>query len=202
MPATVRANVPDEVMGEPATEIRPPVKVWATLVTVPETDAFQVLSPAKYVLLDGVPVAASPVDGTRPVQCVSVPDDGVPSAPLNVTKAPADPTLMPRAVRTPVPVVVVAGAAPAPPPIIRALAARRADDAHADVLLKYGTPPEVPATVRAKVPADVIGEPLTEIRPPVKDWATLVTVPVVGVCHVGAPAAAEVKTCPDVPTAV
>ena len=31
---------------------------------------------------------------------------GVPSAPLNVTKAPADPTLIARAVRTPVPVPV------------------------------------------------------------------------------------------------
>ena len=35
MPATVRASVPELVIGEPATEIKPPVKDCATLVTVP-----------------------------------------------------------------------------------------------------------------------------------------------------------------------
>src|ERR1700730_15401353 len=38
-----------------------------------------------------------------PVRFVATPDDGVPSAPLNVTKAPAEPTLTPSAVATPVP---------------------------------------------------------------------------------------------------
>ena len=38
-------------------------------------------------------------------------------------------------------------------------------------------PPLVPATVRASVPLLVIGEPATLISPPVKDCATLVTVP-------------------------
>ena len=38
-------------------------------------------------------------------------------------------------------------------------------------------PPEVPATVNARVPFVIIGDPLTEIKPPVKDCATLVTVP-------------------------
>jgi hypothetical protein len=57
------------------------------------------------------------------------------------------------------------------------LDARTAEEAHVDALLKYGTPPLVPATVKANVPDVVTGEPLTEIRPPVKDWATLVTVP-------------------------
>ena len=51
-----------------------------------------------------------------PVKFVTVPEDGVPSAPLNVTNAPALPTAMPRAVSTFAPVVTVAGAAPAPPP--------------------------------------------------------------------------------------
>ena len=63
-------------------------------------------------------------------------------------------------------------------------------------------PPDVPATVRASVPDVVTGEPATLTMPPVKVWATLVTVPVVGVAHVGVPAAAEVKTCPVVPAAV
>ena len=78
---------------------------------------------------------------------------------------------LPRAVRTPVPVVVVAGAAPAPPPITRALAARAADDAHVVPLPKYGMPPDVPATVRAGVVVAVA----TEMMPPVNE--TLVTVP-------------------------
>ena len=38
-------------------------------------------------------------------------------------------------------------------------------------------PPDVPATVNAKVPDVVIGEPVTEIKPPVKDCATEDTVP-------------------------
>ena len=38
-------------------------------------------------------------------------------------------------------------------------------------------PPLVPATVRAKVPLVVIGDPPTEMMPPVNVWATLVTVP-------------------------
>ena len=35
----------------------------------------------------------------------------------------------------------------------------------------------MPATVRASVPDVVTGEPATEIKPPVNDCATLVTVP-------------------------
>ena len=111
------------------------------------------------------------------VQFVRVPLDGVPRAPLNNTIAPAEPVLTPKAVTTPVPVVVVLGAAPAPPPIIKAFADNRVDVAHVDVLEKYGIPPEVPATVSANVPEVVMGEPETEIKPPVKDCATLVTDP-------------------------
>jgi hypothetical protein len=88
-------------------------------------------------------------------------------------------TLFPIAVTTPVPVVVVAGAAPAPPPKTIALAANAAEDAHVDALLKYGIPPDVPATVKAGVVVAVA----TEIIPPVND--TLVTVPVVA--HVPSP---------------
>jgi hypothetical protein len=58
--------------------------------------------------------------------------------------APTDPVLTPSAVTTPVPVVTVAGAAPAPPPTTNALAARAALDVIAEVLEKYGIPPEVP----------------------------------------------------------
>lgn len=35
VPATVKANVPEAVTGEPETEMMPPVNDWATLVTVP-----------------------------------------------------------------------------------------------------------------------------------------------------------------------
>ena len=48
VPATVSANVPDVVMGEPATETMPPVNVCATEVTVPdapELDANKVTVP-------------------------------------------------------------------------------------------------------------------------------------------------------------
>ena len=65
--------------------------------------------------LDGVPShvatpAPSPpiLVGVMPVQLVKSPLLGVPRAPLNVTNAPAEPTLTARAVRTPVPVPVKA----------------------------------------------------------------------------------------------
>jgi len=112
-----------------------------------------------------------------PVRLVTVPLDGVPRAPPLTTNAPAVPVFTPSAVTTPVPVVVVAGAAPAPPPKTNELAASAADVAQVDALEKYGIPPEVPATVKANVPEVVIGEPATEIKPPVKDCATLVTDP-------------------------
>ncbi len=58
-------------------------------------------------------------------------------------------TALPRAVRTPEPVVVVEGATPAPPPIMIELAASSADEDICVVLLKYGMPPlvTVPLTV-------------------------------------------------------
>jgi hypothetical protein len=178
VPATVNANVPEVVMGEPETLIIPPVNVCETLVTVPPLDVTvaQVPSPRRYVVEEGVPVALIPPTG-RPVALVKVPDDGVPKAPPLTTKAPAEPVLTPRAVTTPVPVVIVEGAAPAPPPIIRALTAKAAEEAHVEVDEKYGTPPDVPATVNAKVPDVVTGEPDTLIKPPVNVWPTLVTVP-------------------------
>ena len=57
-------------------------------------------------------------------------------------------------------------------------------------------PPLVPATVKAGA---VVGL-ATVMMPPVK--LTLVTVPVVGVVHVGTPAPALVSTWPAVPAAV
>ena len=119
------------------------------------------------------------------------------------TMLPEPDTAKPNAVTTPVPVVMVEGAAPAPPPTIMALAVRTAEEAQVEEEPKYGTPPDVPATVSAKVPAAVMGEPETEIKPPVNDCATLVTVPDPDtVVHVGAPAPPEVSTWPDVPAEV
>ena len=83
-----------------------------------------------------VPKPLTPVEIGRPVALVSVPEEGVPSAPPLTTKAPAVPVLTPSAVTTPVPVVTVAGATPAPPPTTIAFAARAADVAHADALEK------------------------------------------------------------------
>jgi len=75
-----------------------------------------------------VPAGAVPVIliAAVPVRFVTVPLLGVPNAPLNVTKAPALPTFVPKAVKTPVPVVVVEGATAAPPPITKAFAANAA----------------------------------------------------------------------------
>ena len=81
-------------------------------------------------------VPVTPVVNGGPVALVSVPEEGVPRAPPLTITAPAVPTLTPSAVNTPVPVFVVLGAAPAPPPITSALAANAADEAQADVLEK------------------------------------------------------------------
>ena len=81
-------------------------------------------------------VPVTPVVKGKPVAFVSVPDDGVPKAPPLTTKAPAEPTATPKAVTTPVPVVIVDGATPAPPPIIKAFAANTAEDAHVEALEK------------------------------------------------------------------
>lgn len=92
-------------------------------------------------------------------------------AALLVVNAPAEPTATPKAVTTPVPVVVVAGAAPAPPPITKAFAAKAADVAQVVPLLKYGTPPEVPAIVNAGVVVPVATDTIPPVQP------TDVTVP-------------------------
>jgi hypothetical protein len=92
-------------------------------------------------------------------------------APPLTTNDPALPVLTPNAVTTPVPVVIVAGAEPAPPPTTKAFAARAALDAHAVPLEKYGMPPDVPAIVNAGV---VVGVP-TDTMPPAQP--TDVTVP-------------------------
>ena len=129
--------------------------------------------------LDGVaknvatpePRPDTPVEIGKPVQLESVPDEGVPRAPPFVTNAPALPTFTPKAVITFVPVVIVEGAAPAPPPTTRAFAAKAAEVAHVEAEEKYGIPPDVPATVNAGVVVPVA----TEIIPPVNP--TEVTVP-------------------------
>jgi hypothetical protein len=51
---------------------------------------------------------------------------------------------VPRNVKIPVPVVVVEGATPAPPPMTSALAARAAEEAMVPVAVNARTPPEVP----------------------------------------------------------
>lgn len=91
-------------------------------------------TPVPPLAAERVPV--TPVVNGRPVALVSVPEDGVPRAPPLTTNAPAVPVLTPKAVTTPVPVVIVAGAAPVPPPIINAFSVKRAEDAHAEVELK------------------------------------------------------------------
>ena len=71
-----------------------------------------------------VPSPETPVDIGRPVAFVRVPDDGVPSAPPLVTKAPADPTLTPRAVTTPVPGTVIESAPVLPEVVTKPLLVR------------------------------------------------------------------------------
>jgi hypothetical protein len=78
-------------------------------------------------------VPVTPVVKGNPVRLVAVPLEGVPKAPPLTTNAPAVPVFTPRAVTTPVPVVVVLGATPAPPPIIKAFDANNPEDAKVPV---------------------------------------------------------------------
>ena len=59
-----------------------------------------------------------------------------------------------------------------------------------------------PVTVVESVSAGVAPPELVPARPLAETTETAVTVPVVGVVHVGVPAAALVSTCPDKPAAV
>lgn len=63
VPATVRANVPEVVIGEPATETMPPVNVCATEVTVPdapELDASKVTVPPLFLAYSFISEMFSP----------------------------------------------------------------------------------------------------------------------------------------------
>jgi hypothetical protein len=73
------------------------------------------------------------------------------AVPFPVVKPFTPLALLLRAVITPLPVVIVEGATPAPPPTTKAFAAKAAEVAQVDALLKYGMPPEVPAIVNAGV---------------------------------------------------
>ena len=85
------------------------------------------------------------------------------------------------------PVVVVLGAAPAPPPITNALAASAADDANVPVAVKASTPPDVPAV--SPVPPLATGSvPVTPVvsgKPVALVKTRVVGVPRFGVTRVG-----------------
>ena len=105
MPETVSASVPDPVIGDPPTEMMPPVKVWATLVTVPVPAAScHEPSPRRNVLALAVPVADIPLTGrVLAVVPERLMDVGVPPAPLNKTGEPVDPVAILIASKTPAP---------------------------------------------------------------------------------------------------
>lgn len=123
--ASVPANVTAPVVGlEGVSPVVPPLKldtiepIVPQLVLVPSVvkylpellvcdgkkafnAAFAVVCPVPPLAIGSVPV--TPVVSGSPVALVNVPDEGVPSAPPLVTKAPEDPTFTARAVATLVP---------------------------------------------------------------------------------------------------
>lgn len=196
-------------VGEVANTLLP-VPVFVTLTTfllASSAKAVDAVKLEKVVVLEAESVVNAPVLGVVaptvpfmfieavPVRLVTVPDDGVPRAPPLTTNAPAVPVLTPKAVTTPVPVVTVEGAAPAPPPTTRALAANAADEAQVFDAEKYGTPPDVPAIVKAGVVVAVA----TETMPPVQ--LTEVTVPLVAGAWLSQFVPLLVRTFPVVPGA-
>ena len=137
----LRLTIPVEDDAVPTVMLVP--NVGAVENTSDPDPVSSVTADARFAL-DGVaknvatpePRPLTPVLIGNPVAFVRVPDDGVPSAPPLTTKAPADPTLTPSAVTTPVPVVVADGPAPAPPPIRSAPDVNTPVEAHVDELLK------------------------------------------------------------------
>jgi hypothetical protein len=69
------------------------------------------------------------------------------------------------------------GATPAPPPTTGLLAESAPEEPSAEPDEKYGTPPDVPETVRPNVPELVTGEPVTPKIDDGTESPTLVTVP-------------------------
>ena len=173
-PFAENSNVPAPVLKSP---------VWPAPTTTPGAAALPAENVALLLKID-VPVTASAfVPIVAPPRASDVPAAtpklGVINAAFVVpTSAPVPFKALPSPPMIFAPVVMVEGAAPAPPPITSELAARAAEDAQVVPEAKYGTPPLVPATVSTSVPEEVIGEPPTEMMPPVKVCATELTVPV------------------------
>ena len=69
-------------------------------------------------------------------------------------------------------------------------------------LIAVPSPFNRPVMVVDSVKAGVAPPELVPARPLAEITETAVTVPVVGVAHIGAPAPALVNTCPDVPATV
>jgi hypothetical protein len=90
-----------------------------------------------------------------PVRLVTVPEDGVPRAPLKVTKAPAEPTFTARAVPTPVPRPVIP-AIGRPVPLVRvtALGVPRFGVVRTALVLKTATPVPVSSESEFKSEAE------------------------------------------------
>lgn len=91
----VFVNVPEE--GVPSAGVTNVGLVERTTSPVPVDD----VTPVPPRAAERVPVVPATIG--RPVAFVSVPEDGVPNTPPFTTGAPAEPTLTPKAVATPVP---------------------------------------------------------------------------------------------------
>ena len=113
---TVEAITPDadRVVKDPAAAVVPPIAgglaryVENPVPLTVELAERVVNAPVLAVVAPTVPLI---LIEAVPVRLVTVPLEGVPKAPLNVTNAPAEPTLTPKAVATPVPNAVI----PVPP---------------------------------------------------------------------------------------
>jgi len=103
-PATgARVIVPDVALRKPMLPTAEPAVPRRSEVVEPATSV--VNTPVDGVVAPTVPLM---LIEAVPVRLVTVPEDGVPSAPLKRTGAPADPMFTARAARTPVPNVIVA----------------------------------------------------------------------------------------------
>ena len=142
----------------PAVRSEPPAMDWAAVkafavpsnAAVPVAGTVRVKPPSPMVpppvierlvarvVATPVPSPLTPVEIGSPVQLVKTPLRGVPRAPPLVTNPPNVLAAIPSAVKTPAPVVMARGAAPAPPPMTKELRAKTPELAHVEADEKYG----------------------------------------------------------------
>ena len=137
-------------------------------------------------------VPVTPVVKGNPLALVNVPEDGVPRAPPFTTKAPADPTLVPKAVATPVPNPEMPVLTGRPVALVRVML-DGVPKAPEKIVKPPVAPVVLPSAVATPVPRDVIPVP------PADGGNVPVVKAEVDVAYMAPPDVNEVRPVPPLP---